>query len=89
MTIFGALLIIFSIYLFYVFVCLLRVPNDDYRTYKNNLKNGFEGSKSVLWGEGIVGKPDGVIAGDSRDSVTGNLAIKRSYSPERTRSLFK
>ena len=84
MSILGVILVLIAIYLLYVFVCLLRVPVDDYRTYKNGLKD----FKSVLWGEGINGKPDGVIAGDSRDSDTGNLSVKRSYSPERTKSLF-
>lgn len=85
MSIFGVILILIAIYLFYVFLCVLRIPEDNYRAYKNGLKD----AKSVLWGDGIIGKPDGVIEGDSRDSVTGKLKIKRSYSPERTKSLFR
>ena len=82
-TIIGTSLILLGIYFLYVGFCILRIPNHKYEKYKS----GLGSMKDVFWGNGTTAK-ECVHHSDARDSITGKLKIKSSYTSSETKSLF-
>lgn len=84
LEIIGASLILLTGILIYVFICVCRISGDNYRIYKQ----GLGSFSDVVWGDGTDDTAEGVQKGDAVDA-DGNYKIKRSYSLERTRSLYR
>lgn len=84
LKIIGASLILLTGILIYVFICVYRISGDNYRIYKQGLGSFHD----VMWGDGTDETAEGVQMSDAVDEY-GNLKIKRSYSLDRTRSLYR
>lgn len=84
MIILAGIFILLGIFLLHLCYHFILIPEDEYKSYKKGLPT----LKGTLIGENSIVR-EGQVNGDSRDSTTGELKSKSSYSPEHTKRLFK
>ena len=84
MSFLGTFFVLLGLYFLYVAICIYRIPDDNYESYKK----GLSGFKDVFWGDSPTRGTDGIICGNSIDKE-GKLKNKSSYSPNVTELLFK
>lgn len=84
LAIIGGMLFVFGLYLLYMAVSFVKIPNDEYEDYKS----GFSNFYNTIIGKNSIERV-GEVNGDGRSEETGKLNIKSSYSPEHTKRLLK
>jgi hypothetical protein len=85
MTIFFATLaLITGAYFLYLGFKFFNIGDNEYKKYRKGLSGSI---KNTFYGENNIDR-EGAVNGVSRDSHTGEIYKKASYSPEHTKRLF-
>ena len=79
----GLICSIGSFCLLYIAYHISKIPDVKYKRYKNGLGN----VKDVIFGDKMNTK-EGVHINDARDSITGKLKTKSSFTNSETKALF-
>lgn len=83
-TLFATLALLAGAYFLYLAFKFFNIGDSEYKKYKQDLSGGI---KKTFFGENKINR-EGAVNGVSRDSRTGKINKKASYSPEHTKRLF-